>query len=394
MAVVLLLVGLALGAAATWLVVRERLKARKRVADELALTFKALSAEALHQNSSTFLQLAEAREKAVEQLVLPLKESLAKVDEQVRALEVRREGAYRALNSQVELLTRSQDDLRRETSSLVRALRSPAARGQWGEMQLRRALEMAGMLAYCDFVEQQVLTRDERLLRPDVIVRLAGGKHIVVDAKVPLEALLDAFDAEADDVREARLDDFVRHVRDHVAKLSAKAYWQQFERSPEFVVMFLASESFFRYAVERDPALLEAGPKQRVILASPTTLISLLFAAAAGWREERLADSARQVSRLGQELYERLATMGGHVERLGSRLEKAVEAYNETVGSLEARVLPAARRFPELGVPAKSELPELKTVERAVKPLTALELTPEQPERLEAHVRPDEASAA
>jgi len=257
----------------------------------------------------------------------------------------------------------------------VKALRAPATRGRWGEMQLRRALEMAGMLAHCDFVEQPTVTGDERLLRPDVVIKLAGGKNIVVDAKVPLEALLSAFESDDDDVREAGLRDFVRHVRDHMTKLSAKAYWQQFSPSPEFVVMFLPSESFYRYAVEQDPSLPEFGPRQRIILASPTTLISLLFAAAAGWREETLAESARQISERGRELYERLGTMGRHFGTLGSRLDRAVAAYNEAVASLESRVLPAARRFPELGVSSKDELPEIAPIERLTKPLTAVELT-------------------
>src|SRR5581483_3282164 len=303
-----------------------------------------------------------------------IRESLAKVDEHVRSLEASRQRAYGALHKQVELLSASQERLRSETSSLVRALRAPATRGRWGEMQLRRALEMAGMLAHCDFVEQPTASADERLLRPDVIVKLAGGKHIVVDAKVPLEALLDAFESDDEATREARLSDFVRHVREHMAKLSAKAYWQQFSPSPEFVVMFLASESFYRYAIEHDAALLEQGPRQRIILASPTTLISLLFAAAAGWREETIAESARQISERGRDLYERLGTMGRHFATLGSRLDKAVAAYNETVGSLETRVLPAARRFPELGV-AGEELPQITPIERVAKPLTAPELT-------------------
>jgi DNA recombination protein RmuC len=353
--------------------------------------FRALSSEALRSNNKEFLQLAttklegfqrgarddlDQRQKAVEQIVAPLKESLEKVDTQVRSLEASRQRAYGALSTQVEALTESQDKLRTETAGLVKALRSPSARGRWGEMQLRRALEMAGMLAHCDFVEQPTVSADDGVLRPDVVVRLPGGKNIVVDAKVPLEALLDAFETDDDAIRDARYQDFLRHVRDHMGKLSLKAYWRQFTPSPEFVVMFLPSESFYRYAVEQDAGLLELGPSQRVILASPTTLIAVLFAVAAGWREETLAESARQVSELGRELYERLSTMGTHVSKLGNRLDKAVEAYNEAVGSLEARVLPSARRFPELGVPATEEIDPIVPVERMVKPLTAPELVP------------------
>ncbi len=235
------------------------------------------------------------------------------------------------------------------------------------------------MLSHCDFDEQPTSGGDDGLLRPDVVVRLAGGKNIVIDAKVPLQALLDAAQEDDDAAHAERLRDFVRHVRDHMTKLSAKSYWRQFAPSPEYVIMFLPSESFYRYAIEQDAALLELGPQQKVILASPTTLITLLLAAAAGWREQTLAESAREISEHGRELYERLATMGGHLSKLGSRLGKAVEAFNETLGSLETRVLPAARRFPELGVSSKTELPPVAPIELAVRPLTAPELVDEEP---------------
>jgi DNA recombination protein RmuC len=385
------IVGLLVGSVAVWLVMRVRATAAREAQAELQTMFRALSSEALRTNNEEFLQLAttklegfqrgarddlDQRQKAVEQIVAPLKESLEKVDTQVRSLEASRQRAYGALSTQVEALTDSQDKLRTETAGLVKALRSPSARGRWGEMQLRRALEMAGMLAHCDFVEQPTVSSDDGVLRPDVVVKLPGGKNIVVDAKVPLEALLDAFETDDDAIRDARYRDFLRHVRDHMGKLSLKAYWRQFTPSPEFVVMFLPSESFYRYAVEQDAGLLELGPSQRVILASPTTLIAVLFAVAAGWREETLAESARQVSELGRELYERLSTMGTHVSKLGNRLDKAVEAYNDAVGSLEARVLPSARRFPELGIPATEEIDPIVPVERMVKPLTAPELVP------------------
>jgi len=246
-------------------------------------------------------------------------------------------------------------------------------------MHLRRALEMTGMLQHCDFVEQPTASTPDGTLRPDVVVRLAGGKNIVIDAKVPLEALLDALQTDDEDERQRKLQDFVRHVRTHVSKLALKAYWRQFSPSPEYVVMFLPTESFFRYALEEDHSLLEFAANQNVLIASPTTLIANLRSAAMGWREETLAESARQVSELGQELYDRLSTMGGHVSKLGGRLEKAVEAYNETVGSLESRVLPSARRFQDFGVPGK-EIEPVTPIERLVKPLTAPELAspPEQ----------------
>jgi DNA recombination protein RmuC len=389
MVVLALLLGLAVGALAVWLVMRARASAERRAHAQAASEFRALSAEALRTSNQEFLQLAKTqlegfqreargdldqRKQAVEQLVAPLKESLAKVDDHVQSLEVSRQKAYGALTTQVQMLARTQDQLRSETASLVKALRTPAARGRWGEMHLRRALEMTGMLAHCDFVEQPTATTADGTLRPDVVVRLAGGKNIVIDAKVPLEALLDALQTDDEREREEKLQLFVRHVRDHVAKLSVKAYWRQFTPSPEYVVMFLPTESFYRYALEEDHTLLEFAANQNVLIASPTTLIATLRSAAMGWREETLAESARKVSELGRELYERLATMGAHVIKLGKRLEGAVDAYNETVGSLETRVLPSARRFPELGVPAKAELDPVTPIERMVKPLTAPEL--------------------
>jgi len=397
MVAVALILGLVVGAVAVWLVMRARSSAERRAHAEAATMFRALSADALRTNNEEFLQLAttklegfqreaqgdlEQRRKAVEQLVAPLKESLAKVDQQVQSLEVSRRQAYGALTTQVQLLAESQNQLRGETSSLVKALRTPTARGRWGEMHLRRALEMTGMLQHCDFVEQPTASTPDGTLRPDVVVRLAGGKNIVIDAKVPLEALLDALQTDDENERERKLQDFVRHVRAHVSKLALKAYWRQFSPSPEYVVMFLPTESFFRYALEEDHSLLEFAANQNVLIASPTTLIANLRSAAMGWREETLAESARQVSELGQELYDRLSTMGGHVSKLGSRLEKAVEAYNETVGSPESRVLPSARRFQDLGVPGKDELEPVTPIERLVKPLTAPELAspPEQSE--------------
>ena len=389
MVAVAFIVGICVGALGVWLVTRARASEQSRARTELETSFRALSAEALRTSNEEFLQLAttklegfqreaqgdlEQRRKAVEQLVNPLKESLEKVDHQVQTLEASRRQAYGALTTQVQMLAQTQDQLRSETASLVKALRTPAARGRWGELHLRRALEMTGMLAHCDFVEQPTVSGPDGTLRPDVVVRLTGGKNIVVDAKVPLEALLDALQTDDDSERRLKLQDFVRHVRTHVSKLAAKAYWRQFTPSPEYVVMFLPTESFYRYALEEDASLLEFAATQNVLIASPTTLIANLRSAAMGWREETLAESARQVSELGRELYDRLTTMGGHVSKLGNRLEKAVEAYNETVGSLETRVLPSARRFPGLGVLGKSEIEPVAPIERMVKPLTAPEL--------------------
>ncbi len=380
MVIAAFVVGAALGGFAVWLVLRERLTAQRRAGDELSATFKALSAETLQQTTTSFLDLAKGKiEDVATAEIKPIKDSLERFNEHVLALERSRQRAQGELTRELDLLRTTQESLRKETSGLVTALRAPAVRGRWGEMQLKRTLELAGMVNHCDFFEQPTSTDEDGLLRPDVVVRLAGGKNIVIDAKVPLQALLDAAQEQDDDAHAVRLQEFVRHVRDHMAKLSAKTYWRQFAPSPEYVIMFLPSESFYRYAIEQDAGLLERGPQQKVILASPTTLITLLLAAAAGWREQTLAESAREISEHGRELYERLATMGGHLGKLGNRLGKAVEAFNETLGSLEQRVLPAARRFPELGVSSKTDLPLVEPIELAVRPLTAPELTDGEP---------------
>jgi DNA recombination protein RmuC len=381
MVIAALVVGMILGGLAVWLVLRERVGARRRSEEELSTAFKALSAETLQQTTSSFLDLAKDKIEGVASSQLsPIKESLQRFDQKVEALERARQQERGALTEQIMALQRGTEQASRVTAGLVTALRASEVRGQWGELQLKRTLELAGMLEHCDFVQQPTASGDDGLLKPDVIVRLAGGKNIVVDSKVPLKALLDALQTEDERAREQCLDEFVRHVRDHMRKLSEKAYWRQFAPAPEFVIMFLASESFYRYAIERDGSLLELGPQQKVIFASPTTLIALLQAAAAGWREETIAESAREISEQGRLLYERLATMGGHFGNLGKRLSKAVEAFNETLGSLETRVLPTARRFPELGISSKQELAPVEPIDLAVRSATAPELSEELPE--------------
>jgi DNA recombination protein RmuC len=352
---------------------RAELAAERRSLDErLAGAITRLSTQALDANSARFLELADAR---LSGHVRPLKDSLERMDQQLHGVERVRQEAYGTLTESVRQLRSDQERLRAETGNLVTALRAPHVRGRWGEITLRNVIEMAGMVEHCDFVEQQTTTdEDGRVLRPDVIVRLPGGKHIVIDSKVPLVAYLDAFRENAtEDERLARLGDHARHVREHVHKLGQKAYWRQLPDTPEFVVMFLPDETFLRAAVEQDPSLMELAVSNNVIPASPTNLIGLLRAVHYGWQQETIAESAREVSELGRELYKRLATMGAHVGRLGKSLDGAVKAYNETVGSLERQVLVQARRFERQGITG-IEPPELQPIERQTRALTAAEL--------------------
>jgi DNA recombination protein RmuC len=391
MAVFTLLLGIALGASGAWLVVRALASAREAALEERAAAlddaraglenaFKALSADALRSNNESFLQLARAqleqRERSVEQLVGPIRESLQRVDGQIQAAEHARRQAFGALSQQLESLAHSQERLRAETGNLTTALRAPHVRGRWGEVQLKNVVEVAGMIEHCDF-ELQTSTRnaDGSLLRPDLVVRLPGGKHVVVDAKVPLAAYLDACEAQDGDVRARHLAEHSRQVRDHVTKLSSKAYWRQFDPSPDFVIMFLPDENFLRAAQEHDAALTEDAWRVGVVPASPTNLFLLLRTIAAIWQQETVAENARAISELGRELYERLATLGRHFAKLGRSLDGAVGAYNDAVGSLETRVFVSARRFEAHGVTGREPIAEVTPLERQTRPLHALELT-------------------
>ena len=369
---------------------REKLALLDDAKQKLTDAFKALASDALKSSNQSFLQLAkenlekfqetakgdlDKRQQAINELVKPVKESLEKVDTKIQQLEKAREGAYEGLKEQVKSLLDSQKELRSETSNLVRALRRPQVRGRWGEIQLKRVVEMAGMLDRCDFFEQQSTDTEEGRLRPDLLVRLPANKNIVVDSKAPLDAYLDAIEAPDEETRTKKLKDHARQVKDHILALGKKSYFAQFDPTPEFVVLFLPGEVFFSAALEYDPSLIEMGVEQNVIIATPTTLISLLRAVAYGWRQEQIAENAKEISDLGRELYERLAGMGKHMAKLGKNLHNANEAYNSAVGTLESRVLVSARRFKELGsTTVGSEIEELAPVETTPRQLQAPEL--------------------
>lgn len=363
----------------------EKLELVTRAGDDLQNTFKALASDALKNNNSSFLQIAqetlkrfqaeakgdlEARQTAVENLVAPVRDSLSKVDAQIQQMEKARSEAYGDLKAQVQSLITTQKELQSETGNLVRALRTPNVRGRWGEIQLRRVVEIAGMVSYCDFAEQETVTTDSGRLRPDLVVRLPGGKQVVVDAKTPLQAFLDAFETNDEEVRRTCLANHARQVRDHINVLSGKKYWEQFEATPEFVVMFLPGETFFSAALEQDTGLIEHGVLNRVIPASPTTLIALLKAINYGWNQEKLARNAQQISALGKELHDRLRNLAAHITSVGNGLDRAVESYNKAVGSMESRVLVSARKFAELGASVAEEIPELEPIETTTRSLS------------------------
>ena len=341
---------------------------RKAFGEKLKLLEEAKTG-ALRSNSEEFLKLAHTS-------VAPVREALSKFEAKVQALEVAREGAYQGLVQQVSQLLDTGRQLRSETSNLVQALRSPVIRGQWGEIQLRRVVEMAGMLSYCDFVEQETVRTETGSLRPDLVVKLPAGKTIVVDAKAPVAQFLDAMAVADDAERKTKLQAFARLVRERIAELGRKSYWDQFDHTPELVVMFLPGDHFYSAALQEDPALLEYGVEQKVLVATPVNLIGLLRAIAYGWRQEAIAENAKEISELGAELYKRISDLGGHWIDLGRNLTRTVDAYNSAVGSLESRVLVSARRFRELGAAsAAAEIAAVEPVEKAPRSLKVLDIS-------------------
>jgi DNA recombination protein RmuC len=349
-----------------------------RARHELLDAFHALSGEALKQNNDAFLKLAAVsfealhakaegdlaqRQQAIDSLVKPLHESLQRYEEQIRQLEHSRQSAYGGLDQHLKLLAESHQRLQQETGNLVKALRAPAVRGRWGEITLKRVAELAGMVDHCDFIEQETVSSEDIRIRPDMIVQLPGGRQIIVDAKTVLSAYLDAHESQDETQRAEALRRHAEQVRSRMDELSLKAYWNQFERAPEFVVLFLPGEQFLGAALDQDPRLIEEGFARRVVLATPATLIALLRAVAYGWQQDQLNTHAEEAGRLGKDLFERMAVLAEHLNDVGQALGKSVSAYNRAVGSLETRILPAARRFKELGVSSEKDIPQLEPAE-------------------------------
>jgi DNA recombination protein RmuC len=393
---IIAIVALAAGFAAGWALA---LRANRSNEERIRETFAALAASTLKTTTDEFLKLADQkignvhreatldlgrRQQELGTLVTPIKDTLSQVDAKLKEVEKARLDDSASMRSMLGLVGHTQQQLQHETQNLVRALRSPGVRGQWGEVQLRKVVELAGMLQHCDFDQQPTLVSDTGRMRPDMTINLPGGRSIVVDAKAPLEAFLDAQAATEDGVRSGRLADHVRQVKDHVAKLGAKAYWDQLPASPELVVLFLPAEAIYMAAIERDSALIDYGVSRNVLIASPLTLIALLRAASFGWKQERLAINAEEISRLGKALHESVGTMAEHLEDLRRRMDGTFSTFNKVIGSFENNVLVKARRFRELGAGSVKEIPVIDPLETVARKLDA----PKQPRLLDAEEEP------
>lgn len=362
---------------------QEKLEIIQKSEQKLAETFKNLSSEALEKSQHTFLSMAQEKidrfhegaqmmfhekNQKIDQTIQPLKEALGKVEQQIQLLEKSREGAYEGLKQQIRHLVDTQDKLHMETGNLVKALRAPQVRGRWGEMTLKRVVELAGMVEHCDFHEQTSMPTHEGLLRPDMIIHLPGEKQIVVDAKTPLQAYLNAIEEMDDQLKNEHLKHHARQMKEHLMKLSQKAYWEQFQPAPDFVVLFVPGESFFSAALKEDPTLVEQGVKRGIILATPTTLITLLKTVGFGWRQEKLAENSKEISLLGKDLYDRIVTFLGYFEKIGKSLENSVDSYNKATGSIESRVLVSVRKFQQLGISTKP-IVDTKFIEKKPRPI-------------------------
>ena len=411
-----LLLGLALGALIAWLVAgrrqarleavlsnqdalqRERESAFEAARSQLTTAFSDLANQSLKSNSENFLRLAEQnlgaqqdkakrdfgdREKAIEDLVKPISDALQASQKQITELEKSRSEAYGGIKSQLESMHLGQQSLAQETQNLVKALRRPEVRGRWGEITLRRLVELAGMVEHCDFQEQVHSVDDGQIIRPDMVVRMPNQRDLVVDVKTPLDAYLEAVEAKDDAQRKLGLQRHARNVREHIRALSSKAYWAQFTNSPEFVILFIPGDQFLSAALNEDPDLIETALAQQIILATPTSFVALLKAVAYGWRQLALADNAQEIRVLAEDLYGRLSTFVTHMNKVGRQLGSSVDSYNRAVGSLERKVLPGARKFVELGIHIKKEMEKVETLDPV--PRTMIESTGDEDESQEKH---------
>lgn len=361
---------------------QEKLESLNQAREQLKETFSALSSQALKHNSEEFLRLAREnlekfqseakgdltqKEKAIEQLVKPIRESLEKTERQIQNIEKERKEAYGALHKHIETMNLTQQALRDQTQNLVQALRRPEVRGQWGELTLKRLAELAGMVEHCDFYQQENIKTDEGRQRPDMIVRMPDGREIVVDVKTPLDAYLSAIESTDDEQRQQHMQRHAKNVRQRINELASKAYWNQFSQSPEFVVLFIPGDQFLSAALESDYQLMEDALGKHVILATPTSFVALLRAVAYGWRQEQLAKNAEHIKKIGEELYQRLATFTSHLQKMGRSLDSTVKSFNSTVGSFDSRILPSVQKFREMGISSSKEIEAQDQIESGVR---------------------------